>query len=74
MTRTSLSASADAGSPTMTVTAESPWNPSQIAPKSSFSRSPSATLRSFEGIPWTISWLIEVQIDAGNGTRPGPAP
>ena len=74
MTRTSLSASADAGSPTMTVTAESPWNPSQIAPKSSFSRSPSATVRSFEGIPCTISWLIEVQIDAGNGTRPDPAP
>jgi hypothetical protein len=58
----------------MTVTAESPWNPSQIAPASSFSRSPSATRRSFEGIPWTISWLIEVQIDAGNETRPGPAP
>src|SRR3546814_10469137 len=41
--------SAERGSPTMTVTAESPWNPSQSAPKSSFSRSPSSTERSAEG-------------------------
>ena len=51
--------------PTKTVTAESEWNPSQIAPKSSESTSASSRTRFFDGIPWTISALIEAQIVAG---------
>src|SRR5581483_9916094 len=51
VTRTSFSASEDGGSPTNTVTAESAWNPSQIAPKSSESRSPSRSTRFSEGMP-----------------------
>src|SRR6185436_11101563 len=60
------------GPPTTTVTAESEWNPSQIAPKSSFRRSPSFATRFGDGIPWTISELSEVQIEAGNGGCPYP--
>jgi hypothetical protein len=56
------------------VTAESPWYPSQIAPKSSESTSPSVTTRLREGIPWTISSFSDVQIDAGNGAREGVPP
>jgi hypothetical protein len=50
VTRISFSASAEGGSPTNTVTAESPWYPSQIAPKSRDRRSPWARARS-PGIP-----------------------
>src|SRR3989304_4720210 len=55
VTRTSFSASAEGGSPTKTVTAESAWKLSQIAPKSSESRSPSLRTRFGEGRPGTIS-------------------
>ena len=51
--------------PTKTVTAESAWKPSQIAPKSSERTSPSFSFRLAEGIPWTISASIEAQITAG---------
>ena len=67
---TSRSASADGATPpTNTVTAESEWNPSQIAPKSSDRRSPSFTTRVRDGIPWTISWFTDAQIVAGTASR-----
>ena len=62
---TSFSASADGGSPTNIVSAESEWNPSQIAPKSKERMSPSDRTRVGEGMPCTTSSLIEAQIDAG---------
>ena len=66
VTRTSLSASGvDGSSPTITVTAESPWKPSQMAPQSSERTSPVLSTRSRDGMPWTISSLIEAQIVAG---------
>src|SRR5689334_13017607 len=70
VTRTSFSASADGGSPTNTVSALSEWNPSQIAPKSSDSTSPSARTRCGDGIPCTTSSLSDAQIEAGNPRYP----
>ena len=62
----SFAASSDgAWPPTNTVTAASPWNPSQIAPKSRESTIPSLSFLVPDGIPWTISSSIEVQIEAG---------
>src|SRR5439155_5238677 len=70
---TSRSASAlGAIPPTNTVTAESEWNPCQMAPKSSDSRSPSSSRRAVEGIPCTISSFTEAQIVAGNGRDEAP--
>ena len=64
---TNISASDDgAVPPTNTVMAESPWNPSQTAPQSSESRSPSPSTRLADGIPWTISSFTDAQIVAGN--------
>ena len=66
VTRTSLSASGDGGSsPTITVTAESPWKPSQMAPQSSDRTSPVFSTRWLDGMPWTISSLTDAQIVAG---------
>ena len=70
---TSRSASAlGAIPPTKTVTAESEWNPCQIAPKSSESRSPSWSRREADGIPCTISSFTDAQIVAGNGLVDAP--
>jgi hypothetical protein len=69
---TSRSASALGAIPTNTVTAASAWNPSQIAPKSSDSSSPSSSRRSVDGIPCTISSFTEAQIVAGNGVLDAP--
>ena len=74
VSRTSRAASSLGGSPTNTVTALSAWKPSQIAPKSSATTSPSASTRSSAGMPWTISSPIDTQIVAGNGIRPRPPP
>ena len=66
VTRTSLSASGEGGwSPTITVTAESPWKPSQMAPQSSDSTSPAFSTRVFDGMPCTISSLTDAQMVAG---------
>ncbi|KWX07052.1 hypothetical protein TR74_20085 [Carbonactinospora thermoautotrophica] len=52
-------------SPTGTVTAESPCQPSRIAPQSIERMSPSRSTR-LPGMPWTISSLTEAQMVAGN--------
>ena len=51
-------------SPTGTVIAASPCQPSTIAPQSMETRSPSRSSRS-PGMPCTTSSLTEVQIEAG---------
>ena len=51
-------------SPTGTVIAASPCQPSTIAPQSSETRSPSRSSRS-PGMPCTTSSFTEVQIEAG---------
>ena len=48
--------------PTARVIAESPCQPSKIAPQSSEMMSPSRSLRLRDGIPCTTSSLIEAQI------------
>ena len=62
---TSESAVTSAGtSPTATVVAASPCQPSTIAPQSMEMTSPSASTRS-PGMPCTTSSLTEAQIDPG---------
>src|SRR4051794_41801508 len=58
--------------PTATVMAESPCQPSTIAPQSMEMTSPSTSTRE-PGMPWTTSSLTEAQMVAGNGggTEPG---
>ncbi len=58
--------------PTGTVIAESPCQPSTIAPQSMEMMSPSRSARPRRGIPWTTSSLMDAQIDAGKGGRPYP--
>ena len=60
------SATSGAGSPTATVIAASPCQPSTIAPQSMEMTSPSARTRS-PGMPCTTSSLTDAQIEAGNG-------
>jgi len=48
-------------SPTPMVVAESACNPSKWTPTSTLTMLPSRSTRFFEGIPCTISWLMEVQ-------------
>jgi hypothetical protein len=60
---TSMSAASSAdGGPTVTVTAESPCQPLRMAPQSIEMLSPSASVRLWFGIPWTISSLIDAQM------------
>jgi hypothetical protein len=60
---TSISAASSAdGSPTVTVTAESPCQPLRMAPQSMEMLSPMASTRSARGMPCTISLLIEAQM------------
>ena len=42
------------------VVAESACSPSKCTPTSTLTMLPSRSTRFFEGMPWTISWLIEV--------------
>ena len=65
VTRISSVASAET-SPTATVIAASPCQPSTMAPQSIEIRSPSTSTRS-PGMPWTTSSLTDAQIVAGNG-------
>ncbi len=51
--------------PMASVTAESPCQPSRIAPQSTEMMSPSARTCVFAGIPWTICSFTDAQIDAG---------
>ena len=60
------SASFGSTSPTGTVTAESPCQPSRMAPQSMEMTSPSRSARASVGMPWTTSSLTEAQIVAGN--------
>lgn len=70
----SLSASAGAEpAPTTNVIAESPCQASRDTPKSTLTRSPSTSTRS-PGMPCTISEFTEMQVTAGNGGSPKPAP
>jgi hypothetical protein len=55
------------GSPMLNEIAASPVQPSSVAPQSTLSRSPSASLRS-SGMPCSASSLSEAQMTAGNGT------
>ena len=59
-------------SPTATVTAASPCQPSRIAPQSIEMMSPSPSTRP-PGMPCTISSLTEAQMEPGNGGTPGAA-
>lgn len=52
-------------SPTGTVMAESPCQPSRIAPQSMEMMSPSRSLRRSVGMPWTTSSFTEAQMVAG---------
>ncbi len=52
-------------SPTGTVIAASPCQPSTIAPKSMEIRSPAASRSCADGMPWTTRSLTDVQITAG---------
>ena len=52
-------------SPTATVTAASPCQPSTIAPKSIEIRSPSRSTSARDGMPCTIRSLTEEQMTAG---------
>src|SRR2546422_839914 len=65
VTRMRRSASGDTF-PTGSVIAASACHPSIIAPASMPTMSPSRSFRFGEGMPWTISSLIEVQIVRGN--------
>ena len=58
------SVSSGATSPTPTVTAASPCQPSMMAPQSMLTMSPSRSTRP-PGMPCTISSLTDVQIVAG---------
>ena len=62
----SSSTTSSATSPTGTVIAASPCQPSTMAPQSIEMTSPSASVRS-PGMPCTTSSLTEAQIVAGNG-------
>ena len=55
------------GGMTISVQAESPTKPSRVAPQSIETMSPSFRMRSAEGMPWTISSLMEMHKVAGNG-------
>ena len=57
------------GCPTKTVTAESPCQPSTMAPQSMETRSPSASSRG-PGMPCTTSSLTEMQVTPGKPPRP----
>ncbi len=71
---TSLSRwSSGRASPTLKLIAESPCQPSTMAPKSTDTRSPAASARA-PGTPCTISSLTEMQVTAGNGGMPQPPP
>ena len=56
-------------SPTPTVKAASPCQPSMMAPQSIEMMSPSSSRRG-PGMPWTITSLGEAQITPGNGGCP----
>ena len=71
VTSTSRRRSGDT-SPTVTVSAESPCNPSSDTPKSMLTTSQAWMVRG-PGIPCTISSFTEMQITAGYGGRP-PGP
>ena len=55
----------------MNVRAPSPCQPSTIAPTSTETIEPAATVRS-PGMPWTTSLSIEMQVLAGNAFGPLP--
>ena len=57
--------SSGAISPTPTVRAASPCQPSTMAPQSMEMMSPSRSTVSGRGMPCTMTWLTDVQIDAG---------
>ena len=60
---TAMSAASSAeGSPTVRVTAESPCQPSRMAPQSMEMLSPAASARVGFGMPCTISSLIDAQM------------
>ncbi len=66
-TRVASESAAAAGStaPIPTVMAESPCQPSTIAPKSSDTRSPSRNTSSSDGMPWTTRSFTDAQMTAG---------
>jgi hypothetical protein len=59
------SVSSARGVPTWTVMAESPCQPSRMAPQSTEIRSPSASTCCSLGMPWTICSFTDAQMVAG---------